>query len=328
MRAYEILITDPKTNKEVYKISTNYNGKYDTGALNIELDIPVVTYDVPWGGAFVRVWGIGINIVGQSHNFNGMDIKVSGGMAKGLPLSNPAQYGVLADANIFQAFGNWQGTSQSLDFIILPKTGTPKTPVNLQLNWAKGTNLSDAVIQSLNTAFSTKTAKSSVSTQIIASEDITGTYYSLGQFASEINRYSKSIVNKADYNGIQLGYTNNTLYIFDGSAPPTSNQVIDTIPVQGNISIQFNELIGQPTWIAPATIQFKTAMRKDIKVGDYLKMPNTLQTTTAQSQSQFRNNSAFQGKFMATAVRHIGNFRQKDANAWVTVIEAIQTTNL
>ena len=328
MRAYEILITDPKTNKEVYKISTDYNGKYDTGSLNIELDIPLTSYDTPWGGSFVRIWGIGLNLIGKSHNFNGMDIKIYGGMAKGLPLANAGQYGLLISANIFQAFGNWQGTSQSLDFILLPKTGSQKSPVNLQLEWLNGTNLVDAALKSLKVAFPNKSVTSSITTQIIASEDIKQTCSSLGQFASLIREYSQSIINKDDYYGIKIGYEDNALYLYDGSTPSSNNSVISNIPVQSTVNIKFNELIGQPTWISPATIQFKTAIRKDLKVGTYVIMPNTLQTTMAQSQSQYRNNSAFQGKFMVSAVRHIGNFRQKDANAWVTTIEAIQTTNL
>jgi hypothetical protein len=328
MRAYEIIITDPNTGKEIYKISSKYLGRTEPNALNIELDIPVTTYDTPIGGAFVRIWGIGIKLIGQSYNFNGMDIAVYAGMAKGLPLANPKQYGLILEANIFQAFGNWQGTSQSLDFIVLPKTGRASDPVNLELKWSKGSNLADAIVASLKTAFPTKTIQSGISTTIVANEDVTATYYNLFDFAKIVNKYSKAFVNKATYYGIKIGYSNNSIYLFDGSKPLNSGAVIEPAPVQSDVSIKFNELIGQPTWIAPATIQFKTPIRNDIKVGDYVTMPNTLQTTLPQSQSQFRNRSAFSGKFMVYTVRHIGNFRQRDANAWVTTYDAIQTTNL
>jgi hypothetical protein len=38
--------------------------------------------------------------------------------------------------------------------------------------------------------------------------------------------------------------------------------------------------------------------------------------------SQFRNSSVFQGNFQVTQVRHVGNYRQPDASAWATTIDA------
>jgi hypothetical protein len=55
--------------------------------------------------------------------------------------------------------------------------------------------------------------------------------------------------------------------------------------------------------------------------------PQALFTTTAAAQSQYRDKSAFQGKFQISVARHIGNFRQPDASAWVSVFNAFAVTS-
>ena len=46
-------------------------------------------------------------------------------------------------------------------------------------------------------------------------------------------------------------------------------------------------------------------------------------TNTAQAQSSLINQAvAFQGKFQITTIRHVGNFRQATADAWVSIFDA------
>jgi hypothetical protein len=67
-------------------------------------------------------------------------IQVFGGMSKGLPLANAVQSGLLMDGTIQQAWGNWQGTEQNINFVAQANSsrsgnfGTPDSPVNLVLN--------------------------------------------------------------------------------------------------------------------------------------------------------------------------------------------------
>jgi hypothetical protein len=100
----------------------------------------------------------------------------------------------------------------------------------------------------------------------------------------------------------------NQIVAYDGSTQANAKQ------------IQFTDLIGQPTWYQFGVTQFKTAMRADINVNDYIKMPAGQVTTTAQSASQYRQGSVFSGTFWVSSVRHVGNFRQQDSNSWVTII--------
>ncbi len=115
MRSYDILITQPSTGALVQRFtSRDASGRAIPGALNIEWDIPVAPFATPMGAAWVRVWGVSLAQISQSSDLNGMNIQVFGGMQKGLPLANPMQYGLLVQGQIFQAFGNWIDTNQTL----------------------------------------------------------------------------------------------------------------------------------------------------------------------------------------------------------------------
>lgn len=335
MRRYEIKITDqdgePKTVKGSLSQGDLFNGTFTStgltggtipGALNVEMDLPVSVYNSPLGGAFLRVYGVGLPLMQQAAaNFNPSadgkkycNIEISGGMAKGLPLANPKQYGILMTAKIQQAFANWQGTSQTLDFILQEPSGI----LNAQFKCELGKPLAPSIKNALQIAVPTaKQININVSPALIAPGPLTAQYYNLTQFSMFLNNLSKSIINKTNYPGIQLSYENNVINVFDYTVPNSEK------PVQ----IQFEELIGQPTWLAPYTLTFKTPMRKDLKVGSKIKMPERsaklgLVLTAAASQSQSRDISTFSGDFQVQSVRHLGMFRQPDANSWVTVVQA------
>jgi hypothetical protein len=66
-------------------------------------------------------------------------------------------------------------------------------------------------------------------------------------------------------------------------------------------------------------------MRGDLKIGDKITLPPTLVVTTAAAQSGIKGPLTFQGSFTIQSLRHIGNSRQPDGAAWITVIEALQS---
>lgn len=318
MRYYKIVITDPTTGA-VRRTWTSLqdNGNFNPGALNVELDIPVTAYAVPMGAAYVRIWGISLQDIGRAANFNGANIAVYGGMSKGLPLANPNQAGLLVKGSIQQAFGNWVNTDMTLDLILQPSMGDPVAPKNIVLNWTAGQPLATALASTLATAFPGMQLQISISPSLVLSHDVPGYYQSLTQFAEYVQQVTKDILGGA-YPGVSIGVQDNTIYAYDGTQP-----VGGTSPANPKI-ISFVDLIGQPTWIDLLTIQAKCVMRADIAVGDYVKMPPSLATTSPQSFSQYRQSSVFQGVFMANLIRHVGNFRQPDANSWVTVINAAE----
>lgn len=291
-------------------------GGTNPGALNVELDIPVAPFATPMGNAFVRIWGISIEEIAQAKDLNNKGVAVYGGMAKGLPLANPAQAGLLAKGYIQQAFGNWVGTEMTLDLIIAAGDGpngmgTNAEPRNLTMNWRKGQPMSTGLKNALQTAFPGFTINMRISPKLVSQIDQIGPYSTLGQLSLYARDLSKTLIPDPKYPGVQIAVADKTIDVYD-----------NTEQNDGPIEIDFKDLIGQPTWIESPNIQVKCVMRADLKVGQPIKLPPTLATTTAASLSQFRNNSIFQGQFFIGSMRHIGVSRQPDAASWVTVFDA------
>lgn len=295
-------------------------GTTNLAALNVYIDMPVVAYDSPQKTAgLIRIWGLPLKYISQATNLNGKRIVVRGGMSTGLPLANPAQQGILVTAVIQQAFGNWQGTNQTLDMYVVPSAGGPLAPKNITFKWEKDTKMAVAIENSLKTAFADKGYKIEIdiSDNLVAYETIPGYYHSVNQFAGEMRSLSVNILKNNLYPGVQITFENGTFYVYDVKKPG----VIAANPR----FINFEDLIGQPTWSKPLTVTFKTVMRGDIQMGDYIKFPiqtSAYQAITSGSQSQERQRSAFNGVFFITSVHHWGEFRQKGGDNWVTVFEA------
>jgi hypothetical protein len=312
-------------------VYTSFDGRVtNPAALQVEMDLPVAPFASPAStGAFVKIWGIPLSDISQSKNLRFKNIKVFGGFQKGLPLANPAQAGLLVQGYIFQAFGNWIGVEQSLDLIIAAgpppaDINNPSVPPNLSFNWKQGQNMGDAIKSTLATAYPTFTSKVNVNSNLTLPADEPSFYHSLEEFARYIKSASKSIIKTDTYPGVDIKLEGKTFTVYDNT-PPASSSTSTAGSTKGtppDKSVAFQDLIGQPTWIEAPLIQFKTMMRADLKVGDQVTMPQTLVTNTAQAQSSLINQEvAFQGKFHSS-IRHVGNFRQATADAWVTIFEA------
>lgn len=314
MRYYTIVISDPATNT-VFRTYTSFpNSVPNPNALNVELDIPTVPFATPMGGAWCRVWGVPLQEIAQSSNLNGKAIIIYGGMQKGLPLANPAQSGVLVQGFIQQAYGNWQGINQSLEMVILAGTGSTAAPKNIVLNWASGTLFADAIKNTLAVAFPDYTADINISQNLVLNHDEKGFWASVTQFAQFVKGVSQDIVG-GTYQGVDIIVKQKSFIVYDGTTPTTPK------------AIAFTDLIGQPTWIGPLTIQVQLVMRADLQVGGYIKLPPGLVITTAQSQPQFRNTTAFQGTFQVIMIRHVGNFRAPKGDQWITTVNAVVIPN-
>lgn len=321
MRYYKISITKPNGGALVREYTSQVNGANDPGALNVEMDIPVTAFDTPTGAAYVRVWGISLRDIGQASNLNNNLISVFGGMAKGLPLANPKQSGLLTKGYVQQAFGNWIGTDMTLDLIIGPGegpngVGQNNAPKNIVMNWQPGTQMSAAIGNALSTAFPGVKQNINISKNLVLPNHEPGPYPTLEQFSHYVRGISKSINKDPNYTGVSITMVNNEFQISDATISGAFPSGVTTK------MIAFTDLVGQPTWIENRLIQTTCVMRADLKVTDVMKLPPTLATTTAASLSQYRDSSIFQGTFQIQALRHVGNFRQPDARAWATTIDA------
>lgn len=294
-------------------------GQNDPGALNVELDIITSSVGTPVGQSYLRIWGIPLQQIAQAAQLNKVLIDVYGGMAAGLPLSNPAQQGLLAHGTIWPGFGNWIGTEQTLDLVLqAPFNGSgttaqpdsPHNPAPIVHFWQQGTPLGNAIKTTLATAFPAFTPKVSISPKLVLPYTDTGFYPTIEAYAGYIRQISQSILGKTGYPGVTISPQGKNITVTDG-----------TQQASGMKQINFQDLIGQPTWLGLNVVSVKTAMRGDINVGDTIMLPQTLATASAASSSQFRQGSGFQGKFFVKQVHHLGNFRQPDAASWVTVMD-------
>lgn len=297
--------------------SLDANGVNIPGALNVEFDFPIVQYNAFQGGQVIRIWGIGLAMIGQAHNLSGMNFRLSAGMTTGLPLANPSQYGVIAQGQIFQAFGNWQGTNQSLDLICNPGTLAPSGGISW--NWPIGQSLGVALTAALVPAFPKFNININISQNLSPPNGQTqsGSYGSLMEFAEHLVDITQPLGAQItnNYPGVSISINGATMNISDATVAPS------TQPKQLN----FQDLIGQPTWMSATTISVKTVLRGDLSVGSQFLFPQNIvpayALTTAAAAVPNAPSSAqsvFQGAFTIVEMHHFANFRQADANSWNT----------
>lgn len=309
MRAYFIRITHPVTGA-VLKFYTSFNtdGSTNGSALRVELDIPVFSYERPAGNARVKVYGVSYaDIQGQS-DLNNADITIYGGMAKGLPLANPQQAGILFQGTVFQCFANAQGRETSLELFLIAKPPT----ANLSFTWGKGASLESAVRQVLSIGYPNSTITGGFDPAQVYTEDQPFSYQNLQQLGKFVYDTSKAINPSATYIGARITQNPKGFYLFDGTVRPAAK------------AISFLDLIGNATWLEFQVMQFMAVMRADLVAGDKITMPQgTNQINSASSFATFRNRAAFQGEFLIRGLRHVGDSRQLSAEAWVTVVDCM-----
>jgi hypothetical protein len=344
MRYYSIVISDPASGQVWQPSATGagfikaaggttftsfVNGKNNPAALNIEFDLPITSFATPQGGNWLRVWGVGLGMIGQAANLNNQSIQLLAGMQRGLPLATAAlnnkQTGIILQGQIFQAFGNWQGVNQTLDLIC---QGAPLPPTNgIAFNWTRGQPLSSAIAASLQQAFPAYTYNINISNSLFTPNGATqaGSYPSLETFAQYLRDISQPLGAQfagENYSGVQITMRGQTIYVLDSTSTPKKT-----------VQLIFQDLIGQPTWIDATSVSFKTVLRADIGVGDHVIFPKGIiapyvltTTEAAVPNAPSRSKSAFQGTFAITEVHHFANFRQPDADSWCTAFVAVVTS--
>jgi len=320
-----------------------FNGQTLPGALNIELDLAIGAMATPQKGGSITVWGVSKAEISQSQDLINAEVEVWGGMRKGLPLAEPAQSAVpLMIGRVNQAFGNWVGAEQNLTLIFSPDVGRANDPKNFVFNWRRNTSLVDAIKATMSAALPGSRAECFISPSLKYDYDQVGVYGSLPQFAQALYSLTNvqafagiKTVNGLPYGGVECftkSIDNRTYVFYDNTVRLRNGKAATGTAIT---EIAFADLIGQPTWIGPNTISFKTVMRADISIGDEVRLPKAVAAfgiqTIASSPTQesgsagfaSRDKLTFAGTFNIQTIRHYGNFRQADAASWVTVFTAV-----
>lgn len=293
-------------------------GRPDPNALQVDLDISVTTADAPNNGSHVRIWGLGLRAISQTKKYYGKNIEVHGGMARGLPLAKPQQFGLLAKGIITQAYGNWEGVNQTLDLVFAPggeiPCGAGPNPMppkkNIVLDWKKDKKLEEALRSTLRTAFPGMQIEFDLSEQLKADQDRPSYHPNLAQLNYELRRITQELVG-GHYPGVSIELSQGKIKVWDKN--------------QNATRIEFSDLIGMPTWIGPQTIQVKVVMRGDLDISKKITLPQTFVNSSqsgAPVGSAIDQQMSFAGDWDIQELRHIGASRAPAGDAWITVITA------
>ena len=322
------------TFSSLYRDSFSGRMQTDPGALHIEFDIPVTQLAQPQGAFLIKIYGVGLGMISQAANLSGMRFQLKAGMAPGLPLANPAQAGVIAEGNVFQAYGNWEGVNQTLNLIVNPgPPGTTDSIFNRKVSffWPAGTSLYDAINAALQAALPEFKTEIYIDPRILLPNDEAGYYATPSQWASYLLGVTQPLgaqILGFDYPGVKMTVTGDTIYVFDGTNSINGRSAV-TVP------INFEDLIGQPTWLLGTQVSFKTVLRADIGVGNHIRFPQGVAApyailsptagaanTTPSVPLPAKSKSIFQGEFVINEVHHFGSYREPDADAWTTAFVA------
>jgi len=337
-RYYKLTVTPTSSEGKTSSPTTWTNKDGNKAVLNaqrIEFDLAVTAGATPAGGAWVRVWGPTREQIDQASDFNGAAIELYGGMQNGLPLATQSvqagQPGLLIKGTVFQAFANWQGTIQTLEFVIIPaplddavntddarqaaSVGAPPPPQNFSFTWKQGSSLTDNVQAVLQQAYPGSSVTTSAASDITLLHDEAGVFSDLRTFSTFVLGISRDIKGPK-YAGLNITASGVKTFL-----------VFDNTKTNGSVTkVTMFDLIGQVTWLSAYTATFTTVLRSDVNIGDTVTFPPLAQAqaiTTADSQSQARTKNTFNGNWQITEyVRHVGDSRSPDAQSWVSVFQA------
>jgi hypothetical protein len=321
---------------------------HNPGALQVEVDLPLTVYHLPAAKAnpFVRISGVSLSTINQAAQIVGKNVSIYGGFSKGLPLAHYDQAGLLTAGTVRQAIGNRIGNETSLSIYLqpsaspganrtsgqatnpntLPVPDTPDRPAPIIFQWSEGEPFPFAVQKALSVAFPKYQIKINVSPNLVwTGATTTGYFATLTAFAQSINMMTRQILggNLPDvtrYAGVSIVVRAGTIEIEDGTSQKTTRL------------LDFYDLVGNPTYNEPERVQIVTAMRADINVNDYIRLPSTARqiVNPGSAINLYKGTTAtssdgdaliFHGTFRVDRLRHIGNSRDPNMQSWVTTFD-------
>jgi hypothetical protein len=217
---------------------------------------------------------------------------------------------------ISQTFGNASQAIGGNIMSLFGGSGGLVNPLNLIHNLQPNMPLSSAIQETLSRAFPGVPLNINISSMLKLGYQDAGAYQNFPQFASYIKDLSHSIMGTKDYIGVHMT-ANNTggIDVWDGTFGNAPQQVT------------VFELIGQPTWVETALVQFTTVMRGDIKPSDIVYLPKNIPYNIGSDNSALqkgvpqRTELSFTGAFKVFKVTHNGDFRNPDGMQWSTTYE-------
>ncbi|WP_291511480.1 hypothetical protein [Acidithiobacillus sp.] len=305
------------------KVWTSHpNGIYDPGAQNIQFDVLTFGQGIGQTIFTIQVEGVSFQDIQQHNNFRDYGLKLYAGMLPGLPLANQQPTpGLIVQGYVLEGIGNWVGNDMTLTFVVNPDPFTEDNPGNLVFQWKPGQTLAQALQNMLSVAYPGWKFTASISSNLVTNHVVTHRAATLSDFASWLEQYTRHRLGPK-YRGVEMFFRQGHIVATDYTQTPTS-----TPP-----SIRFDELIGQPVWSDAAQMDLMVALRADVRVGDQIKLPYTeaapgLQVELPQtSNASLDYQKSFNGTFIVSHTRQLGDFRGESGQDWITVIRCYATT--
>lgn len=342
-------------------------GIFNPNALNIGFE----GYVIPAGDSqknlmTLTIWGLPVKMLGQASNFNPNNqndvytVEIKAGMSVsgpglGLPLavSQAPERGYIYKGYIQQAVGNWEGTEQTLTFLLGPNPDVlslaPKG--GIQLSWQFGDTIQTAVTNMIQPIQSKQGESYNVTFRggagltfnLMADFPFFGNYETLDQAIAAIAANANAIYDNSQGTPGTLPSDDETITVTKNAT--TTNQypglnflisnlnidVWDT-PSTKVVVLKIGDMIGQPAWVDKQYLTVKLVMRGDIVPGMQVQFPPAAQIGAPWAQIPinvaggtglaFPNTQAtFQGIFSVQEVYNFGNYRDPGGSAWCSVLK-------
>jgi hypothetical protein len=349
MRYYNITFT-PGSGSTLQGVQSNFTshpgGIFNPGCLEVEFDITNAFGHFLGQPLHLRIHNPTLEWVNNARNYNGSFVTIEAGLKSGLPLANPNQSGVIAYGIVWNSFANWIGTDLTLDFLVYPASqygspdlnysfGTgPGSPSGYSFSWGQQSNtttssLLDAISDALTRTGLKLNEKSAIDSRLSSPPKVQYSNFltTFTEFAKYINDISIQAVapsspststgtgKNQDYNGVWLGFLpDGSVLAYDGTTAP------------GSIQLEYQEFIGQPTWLTDGgVVQSVHPMRNDIGIGFDIQYPKNLPTSLNPLYSAAGRYNALNASaqtLRVQQVRHVGKFRDTSPTGWVTYVNA------
>jgi hypothetical protein len=185
--------------------------------------------------------------------------------------------------------------------------------VNLIHNALPGMPFTIASQLALKTAYPGMNINAWFTSALMLAYQDSGFYQNLQQYAS----YLKSIaMQKLGGRGIDTYVNGKDITLTDWQGDMRT------------VSLDYSDLIGQPTWIDLGQIQFDCVMRADLMPPCNVILPVTLMSVGSIPEDitgipSMLNTLTFNGQFKIFKIRHVGDSRSKDGKDWRTSCWAI-----
>jgi len=168
-----------------------------------------------------------------------------------------------------------------------------------------------------------------IDANLTLANDEAGHYQSFSQFAAYLKGITLKVGSQylTNYPGVNIAWNGDVIGVFDGTSAGGPSAI--------RVQLNFEDLIGQPTWIGPAQVNFKTVLRADISLGNRIAFPvgpngspaivvpyAITSPAAAVPNAPARSSAIFQGDFVVNEVHHFGSFREPDADSWATAFVA------